>query len=133
MFDLSIQKQGHRGCLRKLPCKRKRRLLREGRRAQAEAPHLNWTNRLAGFRPRKETLEALEAGRKVIAGLEGLSHVSLESAQGLGDQDAVIGEDCLARRKHSHLDKAPEQVHEVQALMRRFQEETADISRFTRT
>jgi hypothetical protein len=79
---------------------------------------------------RKETLEALEEGRKVLAALEGVLR-SLESAQGWGVWDMMGGGLLATAAKHSNLDKARDQVHEVQTLMRRFQRELADIGNFT--
>jgi len=125
-----LAKAGHpEEDLRKL-MQAKERLLREGGGPQAEA--LLELDEQAGRlqAERKETLEALEAGRKVIAGLEEVVR-SLESAQGWGVWDMIGGGLLATAAKHSHLDKAQEQVHEVQALMRRFRRELADIGRFT--
>jgi DNA repair exonuclease SbcCD ATPase subunit len=108
----------------------KERLLREGGGPQAEAL-LDLDERKGRFAAeRRETREALEAGRKVQAALERVLR-SLESAHGWGVWDMIGGGLLATAAKHSNLDKARDEVHEVQSLMRRFQRELADIGSFT--
>jgi DNA repair exonuclease SbcCD ATPase subunit len=115
--------------LRKL-MEAKGRLLRERGGPQAEAL-LELDEKKGRLEAeRKEILEALEAGRKVLAGLEEVLR-SLESAQGWGVWDMIGGGLLATAAKHSYLDKARDQVHEVQSLMRRFRRELADIGSFT--
>jgi hypothetical protein len=104
----------------------KERFLKDGGGPQAEAL-LEMDEQKGRLQAeRKETLEALEAGRKVLAALEGVLQ-SLESAQGWGVWDMIGGGLLATAAKHSQLDKARDQVHEVQSLMRRFRRELADI------
>jgi len=104
----------------------KERLLREGGGPRAEAL-LELDERKGRLQAEsKETLEALEAGRKVQAALEGVLQ-SLESARGWGIWDMMGGGLLATAVKHSNLDRAREQVHEVQALIHRFRRELADI------
>ena len=74
----------------------------------------------------RELKEAIEAGKAVSAGLEGVVGF-LKSAQNWGTFDLVGGGLIATAVKHSKIDRARESIHHVQQLLRVFQRELADI------
>jgi hypothetical protein len=74
----------------------------------------------------RELKEAIEAGKAVSAGLDGVVGF-LKSARNWGTFDLVGGGLIATAVKHSKIDRARESVHHVQQLMRIFQRELADI------
>ncbi|HHW26672.1 MAG TPA: hypothetical protein GXX23_04930 [Firmicutes bacterium] len=75
----------------------------------------------------KELREAIAAGENVHAGLKEVLN-SLGSAQNWGVWDMLGGGLIATAAKHSHLDRARDQVHHVQDLMNRFRRELADVA-----
>ncbi len=87
------------------------------------------TERLAGVESDlKESQEAVDAGRAVLAGLDDV-RVSLKSASNWGAWDVLGGGMLATAVKHSKIDDARNQAHHVQQLLRRFQWELEDIER----
>lgn len=74
----------------------------------------------------REITEAIEAGKRVIAGLEQVI-ASLESAGNWGVWDIFGGGFLSTFLKHSRIDEARAQVEDVQAQMSRFNRELADV------
>lgn len=74
----------------------------------------------------RELKEAIEAGKAVSAGLDGVVGF-LKSARNWGTFDMLGGGLIATAVKHSKIDRARESVHHVQQLMRIFQRELADI------
>ena len=77
----------------------------------------------------KEIGEAIQAGRDLLAGLEGVLK-SLKSAKGWGTFDMLGGGLVATAVKHSKIKEAREQMHQMQALLGRFQRELADVLPF---
>ena len=75
---------------------------------------------------RKELQEAVGSGQTVLTILDGVIN-SLNSAEGWGNWDMLGGGMLADLAKHSKIDDARDQVHQVQELLRRFQRELADI------
>ena len=74
----------------------------------------------------RELKEAIEAGKAVLAGLDGVVGF-LKSARNWGTFDLLGGGLIATAVKHSRIDRARESVHHVQQLLRIFQRELADI------
>lgn len=76
---------------------------------------------------RKEIREALGAGQ---AALETTNHIlaSLDSAEGWGTWDLMGGGLLSDMAKHSHLDKAQQQVEHLQVQLRRLKTELTDVT-----
>jgi len=74
----------------------------------------------------RELKEAIEAGKAVLAGLDGVVGF-LKSARNWGTFDMLGGGLIATAVKHSKIDQARESVHHVQQLLRIFQRELADI------
>jgi hypothetical protein len=74
----------------------------------------------------RELKEAIEAGKAVLAGLDGVV-AFLKSARNWGTFDMIGGGLIATAVKHSKIDRARESVHHVQQLLRVFQRELADI------
>jgi hypothetical protein len=74
----------------------------------------------------RELKEAIDAGKAVLAGLDGVVGF-LKSARNWGTFDMLGGGLIATAVKHSRIDRARESVHQVQQLLRVFQRELADI------
>lgn len=74
----------------------------------------------------RELKEAIEAGKAVLAGLDGVVGF-LKSARNWGTFDMLGGGLIATAVKHSKIDRARESVHHVQQLLRVFQRELADV------
>ncbi|HSL41943.1 MAG TPA: hypothetical protein VK897_00830 [Anaerolineales bacterium] len=74
----------------------------------------------------KELTEAITAGNDVIASLKNVI-ASLESAEGWGTWDLLGGGVISTAIKHSRIDEARENIHDVQVRMSRFHRELADV------
>ncbi len=74
--------------------------------------------------------EAVGAGRSVLGSLEAVVD-ALQSAEGWGTWDMLGGGFLSTAIKHSRIDDARDAVSEVQANMRRFNRELADVRRST--
>ena len=74
----------------------------------------------------RELEEAIEAGKAVLAGLDGVVG-SLRSAKNWGTFDMLGGGLIATAVKHSRIDRARESVHRVQQSLRAFQRELADV------
>jgi hypothetical protein len=75
----------------------------------------------------KEVQEAVASGQELLDGLDGVVE-SLKSAKGWGTWDMLGGGIVATAVKHSRIDEARAQMHEVQALLGRFQRELADVT-----
>jgi hypothetical protein len=75
----------------------------------------------------KEVQEALASGQELLHGLDGVVD-SLKSAKDWGTWDLIGGGIVATAVKHSRIDEARAQMHEVQALLGRFQRELADVT-----
>lgn len=77
----------------------------------------------------KEIREALTAGRRVMASLEGASR-SLEKAENWGNWDMWGGGGMISTHiKHEHIDDAKAAISDANHLMRSFRDELADLER----
>lgn len=74
----------------------------------------------------REVSEALNAGQAAARELENMVD-SLQSASNWGVWDMVGGGMLVTAAKHSRIDDARASAHRVQALLRRFQRELADV------
>jgi chromosome segregation ATPase len=74
----------------------------------------------------KEFDEAVAAGEEVVAGLDRVI-AYFRSAGNWGIVDLVGGGLIVTAVKHSKIDKAKAEIHEVQSRMGRFQRELADL------
>ncbi len=75
----------------------------------------------------KEVGEALASGQELLDGLDRVVE-SLKSAKGWGTWDMLGGGIVATAVKHSKIDEARAGMHEVQALLGRFQRELADVT-----
>ena len=76
----------------------------------------------------KEIDEAIAAGDDVIAGLEKVIE-SLENAEDWGTWDLLGGGFISTAMKHSRIDAAQENIHEIQGMLGRFKRELADVQK----
>lgn len=74
----------------------------------------------------KETKEAIDAGDKVLIGIENV-FLNLKKAKTWGVVDIVGGGLIITAIKHSKIDKANQFVQQVQHLLRNFQRELEDV------
>jgi hypothetical protein len=75
----------------------------------------------------KEVGEAIASGQELLKGLEGVVD-SLKSARDWGTWDLIGGGILATAVKHSRIDDAQAGMHEVQALLSRFQRELGDVT-----
>ncbi len=76
---------------------------------------------------RKEIQEALQAGQVALETAKRILS-SLDSAEGWSTWDLLGGGFLTDMAKHSHLDKAQQQVEELQVQLRRFKTELTDVT-----
>lgn len=76
---------------------------------------------------KQELQEALDAGRAALSCTDQILS-ELDSAEGWGTWDLVGGGLITDLVKHSHLDEAQESVETLQAQLRRFKTELADVT-----
>lgn len=76
----------------------------------------------------KELDEAINVGNETLDSLEKVLS-SLKSASNWGTWDLLGGRMIATAIKHSRIDEARMSVHRVQQLLRRFQEELAEVER----
>jgi hypothetical protein len=76
----------------------------------------------------KELLEAMTAGKRVIAALEDAS-ASLEKAENWGKWDLLGGGMLATHQKHTHVDDAKAFIQNANHLMLNFREELNDLNR----
>jgi len=75
----------------------------------------------------REVNEAMAAGRSVLGQIERIGE-SLDGAEGWGKWDMLGGGMIADLAKYSHLDEAQAGVQRLEALIRRFRTELADIT-----
>lgn len=76
----------------------------------------------------KELLEALTAGKRVVASLEDAS-ACLEKAENWGKWDLLGGGMLSTHQKHTHVDDAKTYIQNANHLMLNFREELNDLKR----
>lgn len=76
---------------------------------------------------KREALEAMAVGRTALECTDRILE-SLDSAEGWGTWDLFGGGFIADMAKHSHLDEAQAMVEELQAQLRRFKTELADVT-----
>ncbi len=94
-----------------------------------------YAEKIAGIEEEKEYLslqlqevnEAMEAGRRVLGQIDTIAD-SLDSAEDWGTWDLFSGGIMADIAKYSHLDDAQEGVGRLEALLRAFRTELADIT-----
>lgn len=104
----------------------KRRLLVEARDDRAQAI-LDFAEQLAEFASAKKALEeTIQAGMAAKGALEQVRD-ELRSAQQWGNLDLIAGGIVVTAVKHARIDVAKHRAQAAQRLLRRFQEELADV------
>ena len=78
----------------------------------------------------KELREAIMAGERALTALERMQE-SLKEAKGWGTWDMLGGGLLSNIAKHSAIDKANENSHEFQSLLKSFKKELSDVNEFT--
>jgi len=105
---------------------RKEKLISEARNDKAKTL-LDLSEELADAESDvRELQEAIDAGNAVLNGLESVI-ASLKSAKNWGTWDMIGGGLIATAVKHSRIDDARASAHQVQQLLRRFQQELADV------
>jgi hypothetical protein len=74
----------------------------------------------------KELSEAIQAGKEVLAGLKQVME-ALKSAENWGTWDLLGGGILSTAVKHNRIDKARQDIYELQAQISQFQQELADV------